>query len=99
MRVLISADGSSMDGDGVSIPHLVVVDNHLLPMDLSGVVGTLVDPTIARVTWGLQIDGTETREGGAIFRRDGSRQLFWDKALLQPYLDAFEARKAELLAA
>lgn len=96
MQVLISAEGSHTDGNGTSIPHTMVVDNHLLPIDLTNVPGTLVDPTILRVTWGLQTDGTKLREGGTILRQGGGWQLFWDIALLRPYLDAFEARKAEL---
>lgn len=98
MQVLISAEGNNTDSAGARIPHTMVVDKHLIPMDLTAVAGTLVDPTIARVTWGLQLDGAVQREGGTIHRRDGSRQAFWDLAVLRPYLDAFEARKAELAA-
>ena len=97
MRLTISAEHRHTDSAGKPIPHTMVVDDHLIPMDLSG-VGTLVDPTITRVTWGLQLDGANLREGGTILRQDGGRQLFWDISPLRPYLDAFEARKAELLA-
>lgn len=97
MDVLISAEGNHTDSAGVRIPHTMVVNDHLLALDLTGVAGTLVDPAITRVTWGIQADGTVMREGGTIHRRDGGRQVFWDRALLEPYLAAFEARKAALL--
>jgi hypothetical protein len=40
----------------------------------------------------------EQRQGGTIFRRDGGRQTFFEQALLKPYLDAYKARKAVLMA-
>jgi len=98
MRVLISAEHGHLDSAGAPIPHTMVVDDHLLPMDLTSIPGgTLVDPTITRVTWGLQLDGAVLRDGGTIIRQNGGRQLFWDSAPLQPYLQAFAARKAALL--
>lgn len=95
MQVLISAEGEH-DPKG---HHLMVVDCYGFLIDLSGVQGSLVDPTITRVTWGMQLDGTTLREGGIIYRQDGHQQHFWDRALLQPYLDAYEARRVELDAA
>lgn len=76
----------------------MMVDNHGFLIDLSGIKGTLVDPTILQVEWGMLGRGGETREGGLITRQDGSKQPFFDKALLKPYLDAWTARRAELLA-
>ena len=96
MQVLISTEGHHLDAAGTRIPHAMVVDGHLVLIDLTGVTGTLIDPTITRVTWGPQIDGDVIRDGGTIVRQNGGRQQFWDRALLQPYLDAYTAKRAEL---
>lgn len=90
MRVIISAEGEH-DPPG---RHLVKVDDHQRLMDLSGVRGTLHDPTILRVTWGLVSRGSETREGGTITMRDGTERTFFEKGPLKPYLDAFRAAQA-----
>lgn len=96
MNVLISASGKHLDAAGARVPHWMVVDNHGLLLDLSGVLGNLVDPTITAVTWGLQRDGNDLREGGTIVRQDGHRQAFWDRGLIEPYLKAWKAKKAEI---
>lgn len=92
MRVLISAEGTQ-DPAGL---HLMSVDAHQFLIDLSKVQGALVDPTILRVEWGPTVLATEVRDGGQITRRDGSKQAFWDKAALEPYLTAWRARRDEL---
>lgn len=93
MSVVISNEGEH-EPTGL---HYMVVDNHGLLVDLSKIAGTLIDPTISRVTWGLQRDGGQMREGGTIIRQDGSKQLFWDSELLKPYLDAWRMKRDELL--
>lgn len=102
MRVLIDGTGKHLDAEGK--PHApgvvhMVVDGHGLIVDLSKIAGTLVDPTILKVTWGLQRDGADQKFGGCIIRQDGSRQLFWDPELLKPYLDAWRLKRDELLGA
>lgn len=92
MRVLISAEGDHSPKDH----QYMVVDNHGILIDLSKVDGNLIDPTISRVEWGMRADGNVQREGGVIVRRDGGQQKFWDKAVLEPYLEAYYARRAEL---
>lgn len=87
MRMLISAEGEH-DPPG---RHLVMLDNQQTLVDLSQVRGTLHDPTIARATWGLVSNGTETREGGQITMFDGTGRTFFDRGLLKPYIDAFHA--------
>lgn len=94
MRVLISAEGEH-DPAG---HHLMAVDGHQFLIDLSGVAGALVDPNILRVEWGSTVLGTEVRDGGQIIRRDGTKQAFWDRAALEPYLAAWRARRDELMA-
>lgn len=75
--------------------HYVVLDGHGRLMDLSLVTaGTLHDPTMAKVTWGMVSLGSETREGGQITRTDGSRQTFFDRGVIKPYIDAFKAAAA-----
>jgi len=74
--------------------HFVVLDNRGRLMDLSQVRGTLHDPTITKVTWGMVSHGAETREGGTIFRVNGPPQAFFDRGPLKPYLEAFEAAEA-----
>lgn len=93
MRVLISAEGDH-DPKG---QHYMVVDGVGFLIDLSGVQGTLADPTILKTEWGPTIIGGEQRQGGNIFRKDGGRQPFFDEGLLKPYLDAYKARKAKLM--
>lgn len=95
MRVLISAEGSH-EPPG---QHYMAVDNHGLLLDLSAVTGSLVDPTIVKVEWGQVVIGGDLREGGTITRQDGGRQTFFDREALKPYLDAWRAKKAELLPA
>lgn len=99
MRVLISAEGEhSPDW------HYVVVDGHGLLVDLDGMQNSavdpasLTDPTIVRVTWGPTIANGTASEAGEIVRQDGSRQTFFDRELLKPYLAAYQARLAALLA-
>jgi hypothetical protein len=75
----------------------MTVDNHGFLVDLSKIEGTLVDPTISAVTWGPELDGADMRDGGCIIRQDGTKQLFWDDALLKPYLYAWRLRRQELL--
>lgn len=92
MRVLISAEGTH-DPAG---HHLMAVDGHQFLIDLSQIQGGLVDPGILRVEWGPTVLVTEVRDGGQITRRDGSKQAFWDKAAIEPYLTAWRARRDEL---
>lgn len=67
------------------------VDSRNMVLDLSGVAGSLVDPTIARVEWAFLQDGKNVRPGGLIYR-DGQRtQRFYDESALAPYLAEFEA--------
>jgi len=49
------------------------------------------------VIWGPQLDGADMRDGGCIIRQDRATQLFWDDALLKPYLDAWRLCRHELL--
>ncbi len=92
MRVLISAEGDHEPAGH----HLMSVDGHQFLIDLSGVRGGLVDPSILRIDWGPTVLGAETRDGGQITRRDGSKATFWDRAALEPYLKAWRARRDEL---
>ena len=93
MRVLISNEG-----DHEPKGTYMVVDSHGLMVDLSKIAGQLLDRSVTRITWEPQIVNGESTEGGAIYRQDGGRQVFWDRDLLKPYLDAYQARKVELLA-
>lgn len=93
MNVLISNEGKHEPAGH----HYMVVDGHGLLVDLSGVSGQLLDPTITRVTWGLQRDGVEMKPGGTIVRQDGHKQVFWEAKLLEPYLEAWRAKRDELL--
>lgn len=95
MRVLISAEGAHEPAG----QHYMVVDNHGFLIDLAGVRGTLVDPTILRAEWGPVMTPGGPREGGVIVRKDGSKQPFSNRDLLKPYLDAWRARRAALDAA
>lgn len=100
MRVRIDATGDHLDEHGQPYQAgwvFMVVDNHGFMVDLSGIEGTLVDPTISAVTWGPQRDGADMRDGGTIIKQDGGKQLFWDCELLKPYLDAWRLRRYELL--
>lgn len=93
MRALISAGDHDPKGH-----HHMVVDGHGLLLDLSGVQTPfpLHDPTIVQTEWTLVQDGTRSRPGGIITRQDGSKQVFYDEALLAPYLAAYRARRAQL---
>lgn len=73
---------------------LMVVDDHALLVDLNG-VGSLVDPTIARVEWGPSAH--TGKEFGAIVSKDGHMQPFFEKNVLKPYLAAYDAQKAKVL--
>lgn len=100
MRVLISAEGDHLGPDGEPVSAGTVrmqVDGHSFLIDLSGVRGTLVDPTILRVEWGPAVISGQPQECGFITRRGVPPQPFFDKDLLKPYLDAWRARRAELL--
>jgi hypothetical protein len=92
MRVTIRRDGHAPPF------HHVTVDGHGIPIDLSQVKGSLHDPTISYVDWGVVRENGELREGGHIVR-DGEPEpkKYFDRAALAPYLDAYERRKAELL--
>lgn len=92
MRVLISGIGDHDPKDH----HYMLVENHGFLIDLRGVKGTLVDPAITQVEWDVLHKNGERREGGVITRRDGTKQTFFDKALIQPYIDAWKAKKAQL---
>jgi hypothetical protein len=92
-------------GEGVT--HHMVVDNHGVLVDLSGVQHSVVnaqsfnDPAVSRVEWGLHSlpdgrGGLRTVEGGTVHLRNGSVQPFFDRNLLDPYLAAYRARKQEL---
>jgi hypothetical protein len=100
MQVRIDATGKHLDPSGKPYPAgwvFMTVDHHGFMVDLSKIEGTLVDPTISAVTWGPLRDGADMRYGGCIIRQDGTQQLFWDDALLKPYLDAWRLRRHELL--
>lgn len=88
MKVLISAEGQH------DPPwHYVAVDDVGLLVDLSGVSGTLHDPSILRVQWG---PADAARESGTILRRGGTVQVFFDRGLLDPYVAAWRARRQAL---
>ena len=91
MRVLISAEGNHEPAGH----HLIIVDGKATLVDLSGITGSLHDPSIARVEWGTVQDGKEIRPGGRIVRTDGSVARFLDRSALMPYLNAFNAKMAE----
>jgi hypothetical protein len=93
MRVLISSEGENEPAGQT----YMVVDGHGFLIDLSGVHGTLVDPTILRVEWGPSVISGQPQECGFITRRGVPPQPFFDKDLLKPYLDAWRARRADLL--
>lgn len=96
MQLSIISDGQHEPGGH----HFMVVDRAGVLLDLSGVQGTLHDPTVTRIEWGLVRDGTEIREGGTITMQDGSqRPTFFDKTLLKPYLDTWTAKMAANAAA
>jgi hypothetical protein len=95
MRVLISAEGNHEPAGH----HLIVVDGKATLVDLSGVTGSLHDPSIARVEWGTVQDGNEIKPGGTIVRTDGSRRPFFDRSALMPYLNAFNDQIAARAAA
>lgn len=90
MRVTITADGQHDPP-----AHHIVVDGHGLLLDLDG-LGSLVDPTIARVEWGPNALEGGAREGGWIIRTDGHRTPFQDRGALKPYLAAFRRRDDEI---
>lgn len=72
--------------------HYVKLNDRGRLMDLSQINGTLHDPTISKVTWGIVTRGAESREGGMIYRAIGGKpQAFFDKGPLKPYLAAFKA--------
>jgi hypothetical protein len=77
-------------------PHaMMVVDRHLLSLDLTKVQGQLWDdPTTARVVWGLRTD--DGRTYGRVYLKAGGVRNFFDADLLKPYLAAYEAKKAAL---
>ena len=92
MRVSIDFVGEHTDHTGARRPHMIVDRTGML-IDLSGVRGSLVDPTIARVDWGPTVSGGEMRDGGLIIRTDGSKQPFWDFGAIKPYVDAWKAKQ------
>ncbi len=94
MRVLISAEGNHEPAG----QHYMMVDNQAVLLDLSGVQGALHDPSVKRVEWGTVQDGKEIKPGGTIVRRDGTRQPFFDRGAIMPYLDAFNAKMAAMKA-
>jgi hypothetical protein len=94
MQVVISGEGRH---DPVGTVYMSV-NAHGFLIDLSAVPGDLVDPAILRVEWGRQVVRGEAGEAGRIIRRGESRvQVFHDRQLIEPYLAAWRARKAELL--
>ena len=84
-------------------PHsFVVVDNHGLLVDLSGLGGMFIDKSIAAIEWRPVLEGETTRDRGDISRKGGIEQTsytqrFYDFAVLQPALDLYNKRKRELL--
>lgn len=70
--------------------HRMQVDQRNMVLDLSTVVGSLIDPTITKVEWSQVLDGKTIRDGGIICR-GASRQQFYDRGSLSPYIVAFEA--------
>lgn len=97
MRLSITA-GTSTDHTGRNLPAMIV-DGHLLLIDLTGIQGQLWDaPTVAAVTWGPTITNGTVKESGKVFLKNRMKpRVFGDRTLLTPYLKAFQARKAELL--
>jgi hypothetical protein len=85
--------------------HRMVVDGFGCLVDLKGIrisavdPSSLGDPSIRRVEWGpvVRQDGS-LGEQGVIIRTDGSRQTFFEKHLLNAYVDVFEDQKAKLMA-
>lgn len=100
MRVLITAEGKH-EADH-PFTHRMEVNGRSLLIDFTGMQNSavdpssLTDPSVLRVEWGPTIINAEAREAGTIIRRDGSRQTFFDRNVLAPYLDAFEQRSFEL---
>ncbi len=92
MQLLISSEGAHEPAGY----HLMIVDSSALLIDLSGVSGSLHDPSIKRVEWGLVQDGIQQRPGGFITRQDNSRTPFFDATAIAPYINAFNVRKAEI---
>lgn len=95
MRVEIDGSQAHCDACGRANLHYMTVDGHGLLLDLSKIEGTLVDPTITRVTWGRKLGDNF---GGSIWRQGESKpQPFSDSELLAPYLNAWRLRRDELL--
>jgi len=80
-------------GDHVPNLPFMVLDGRGFLIDLSKVSGNLWDPTIALVEWGMTSTG---EEGGRIVLKDGTGRRFSDRTLLDPYLKAWQAKRAEL---
>lgn len=83
-----------INGDHIPNWPLIVVDGKGVQVDLAGVPGELWDPNnVARIDWGLlsQRDG---RTFGRITLKNGQKRTFWDKALIQPYLQAYAVKWA-----
>src|SRR6266699_2989643 len=100
MRVLITAEGKHTANHPFT--HRMMVDLRSTLIDFAGMQNSavdpssLTDPTVLRVEWGIALENGEMRERGVITRIDGSRQTFFDKNVLAPYLDAFEQRMFDL---
>ena len=63
-------------------------------LDLSRVAGALWDPTVESITWCKGLDG---RMGGRVTLKNGTGRNFFDSNLLTPYVNAWKAKRAELL--
>ncbi len=92
MRVEIYA------GDHVPAWYHVIVDGLGMLVDLAPMGGILADPLVTTVIWD---DGARDQRGfaGVVIRRDTnavSTQNIGDYSVVEPYVKAFLARKAEL---
>jgi len=101
MRVLIQPNMHDC-ADNPAAHWRMVVDGHGVPIDLDDVrnsivdPGTLTGPTVASVTWGPTVMSGEAREAGMIVKKNGTRQAFFDRKLLAPYLALYRQRRVEL---
>lgn len=72
---------------------IVIVDGSGLQVDLSKVNGELFDRnTTDRIEWGLTDPSGHTF--GRVWLKNGTARVFWDRDLMTPYLDAYNAEVA-----
>jgi hypothetical protein len=76
-------------------PHpFMKMGQHGFLIDLSRVAGALWDPTVESITWCKGLDG---RMGGRVTLKNGTGRNFFDSNLLTPYVNAWKAKRKELL--